>query len=80
MKQVSVEYFAVLREQAGCSAESIETEANTCGELYGQLQAAHAFTLPLSLVKFAVGESIEGADQPIQDGDVIVLIPPVAGG
>ena len=39
MKTITLQYFAVLREQAGCSEERVTTAAATPAELYAEAQA-----------------------------------------
>ena len=41
-----VQYFALLREQAKCSEESLSSGAATPQDLYAELTARHGFTLP----------------------------------
>ena len=75
-----VQYFAILREQRGCSEESLNTEAPTPAALYEELRARHGFTLPAGRVRAAVNEVFVAAEASLRDGDRIVFIPPVAGG
>ena len=39
MNDIEVQYFAVLRERAGTSRETVQTAAATAGELYDELAA-----------------------------------------
>lgn len=80
MKTVTVEYYAQLREQSGLSREAIATSAATVGELYDALRVRHGFTLPPALLKVAVNAAFGDWSRPLADGDVVVFIPPVAGG
>lgn len=80
MKHVMVQYFAVLREQAGRSEESLETSADTPRGLYEELSARHGFKLPSEAVKVAVNDDFATWEQPLADRDRVVFIPPVAGG
>ncbi|MBM4240048.1 MAG: MoaD/ThiS family protein [Gammaproteobacteria bacterium] len=75
-----VQYFALLREQAGRSEESLATAARTPAELYAELQRKYGFSLPLEMLKVAVNAEFGDWNQPLQSGDSIVFIPPVAGG
>lgn len=77
---VQVKYFAVLREQAGCSAESVQTLARTAADLYAELKTKHDFTLPAEFLKVAVNGEFAEWTSPLAAGDEIVFIPPVAGG
>ena len=77
---LKIRFFAVLREQAGCSALEIITAARTSAELYGELQASHQLTFRADLLRVAVNERYVAMDTPLQAGDQVVFIPPVAGG
>lgn len=79
-KHISVQYYALLREQARCSGESVHTVAATPSELYRELSARHAFTLPQELLRVAINAEFAHWTQPLADGDSVVFIPPVAGG
>jgi molybdopterin converting factor subunit 1 len=78
--QVSVQYFAIMREQAGRSTETIETVARTAGELYSELAARYGFTLSPQQLKVAVNTEFSDWSRPLSAGDSVVFIPPVAGG
>lgn len=78
--RLTVEYFAQLREQAGCSREPVSTTSRTPAELYAELQQRHGFTLPPASLKVAVNAAFGDWQQPLSSGDVIVFVPPVAGG
>jgi molybdopterin converting factor subunit 1 len=77
---VDVQYFAILREQAGRPAESLDTSAATPAELYEEVRAAHGLTLPRALLRVAVNEEFCDWSRPLAPGDRVVFIPPVAGG
>lgn len=79
-KQIRVQYYALLREQAGRSEETLTTHAATPRELYVQLQARYPFSLPPELMKVAVNDEFGEWSQALADGDRVVFIPPVAGG
>lgn len=79
-RRVTIQYFALLREQAGRSEELVDTAAATAGALYAELQARHGFTLPERALKVAVNDEFATWDQALATGDRIVFIPPVAGG
>lgn len=80
MKTITLQYFAVLREQAGCSEERLTTAAATPAELYEEVCARHGFTLPLALLRVAVNEEFREWSTPLVANDRVVFIPPVAGG
>ncbi|HWJ06980.1 MAG TPA: MoaD/ThiS family protein [Steroidobacteraceae bacterium] len=80
MKQIHVQYFAVLREQAGRSEESLQTSAATPADLYDQVKVAHGFALPRAMLRVAVNDEFRDWTTPLASGDRVVFIPPVAGG
>ena len=77
---VRVQYFAVLREDAGRSEETLETPARTLGDLYDELRARYGFGLTRDRVKVVVNEAFDEWSRPVREGDTVVFIPPVAGG
>lgn len=78
--QVQVRFFAVLREQAGVSMLECATAARTPAELYRELQAGRGLQFPATLLRVAINERYAAMDTPLQSGDRVVFIPPVAGG
>jgi molybdopterin-guanine dinucleotide biosynthesis protein A len=78
--KLRVQYFALMREQAGRSEETLETGAATPAELYGELAVRHGFTLAPSQLKVAVNSEFSDWSRPLAAGDDVVFIPPVAGG
>jgi molybdopterin synthase sulfur carrier subunit/molybdopterin-guanine dinucleotide biosynthesis protein A len=80
MPKLKLHYYALLREQAGRASESLDTAARTPRALYDELSARHRFRLPASQLKVAVNDAFSDWDAPLDDGDEVVFIPPVAGG
>jgi molybdopterin synthase sulfur carrier subunit len=80
MKRVTVQYFAILREQRGVREETLATEAGDAASLYEELRARHGFSLPAERVRAAVNDAFVAANHPLVEGDRVVFIPPVAGG
>jgi molybdopterin converting factor subunit 1 len=80
MISVTVQYFAILREQRGLTEEKLTTAAATPTALYEELRARHAFTLPADRVRAAVNDEFVAARATLRDGDRVVFVPPVAGG
>ncbi len=80
IRPLHVRFFAVLREQAGCSALEIETSARTPAELYAELQKKHPLTFPATLLRVSRNERYADMTAPLNAGDRVVFIPPVAGG
>lgn len=80
MSRVHVQYYAVLREQAGRSEETVETSATTPAALYEELRVRHPFHLARAQLRVAVDGEFAPWDAPLADGARVVFIPPVAGG
>ena len=79
-KTIHVEYFALLREQRGLSAETVSTSAVTVADFYAELQKRHPFTLPTDRLRAALNGEFAAWNTPLEEGARIVFIPPVAGG
>jgi molybdopterin converting factor subunit 1 len=77
---IHVQYFAVLRERAGLSRETVATAAATAADLYDELATRHPFGLPRSMLRVAVNDEFADWSRPLGAGDRVVFIPPVAGG
>ena len=78
--QLKIQYYALMREQAGRSEETVETEAATAADLYSELQARYGFTLSREQLKVAVNSEFSTWSRKLVSGDAVVFIPPVAGG
>ena len=79
-KTVRIQYYAILREQAGRSEETLDTSAGTPAELYAQLRQRHPFQLTSAQLKVALNSEFTDWQTPLKHGDTVVFIPPVAGG
>ena len=79
-RRLHVRFFAVLREQAGCSALEVETTAPTPAALYAELQSKYPLTFPVTLLRVSINERYAEMTTPVATGDRVVFIPPVAGG
>jgi len=77
---IQIQYFAILREQRGVSEESITTTASNPRDLYTHLKEQHQFSLGIDALKVVINEEFSDWDSPLNQGDSIVFIPPVAGG
>ena len=79
-KTVRIQYYAILREQAGRSEETLDTSAGTPAELYAELRQRHPFQLTSAQLKVALNSEFTDRQTPLKHGDTVVFIPPVAGG
>jgi len=81
--RVTLLYFAVVRDLTGLEREELELphEIRTVRDLAGWLQAVRPpLAGRLDSVRVAVDEAFAVGDDPLHDGAVVALIPPVAGG
>jgi molybdopterin converting factor small subunit len=78
--QLKIHYYALMREQAGRSEETLETSAGTPAALYGELVDRYGFTLMREQLKVAVNSEFSDWGRTLAAGDAVVFIPPVAGG
>jgi molybdopterin-guanine dinucleotide biosynthesis protein A len=79
-RRLTVQYFALLREQAGRTTESLETAARTPRELYAELAHRYPFSLDPTVLRVAINSEFADWSATLADGDAVVFIPPVAGG
>jgi molybdenum cofactor guanylyltransferase len=79
-RQLQVQYYAMLREQAGRSAETVTSRARDARELFEELRAARGLTLRPEQLRVAVNDEFADWERPLAAGDTVVFLPPVAGG
>jgi molybdopterin-guanine dinucleotide biosynthesis protein A len=79
-KHITVQYYALLREQAGRRDEALVTRARTAAELYAELAQRYPFSLAPGVLRVAINTEFREWTAPLTDGDAVVFIPPVAGG
>lgn len=80
MISITVRYFALFRERAGCAEESVSTNAINTLTLFQELRDRHGTDDPRGHCKVAINDVMADWDSPLSDGDVVLLFPPVAGG
>ncbi len=78
--KINITYYAMFREEAGCSGEQIEVESGNAVSVFEVLQKKHDFSMSRTHVRLAVNDAFVDWETPLSDGDSIVFIPPVAGG
>ncbi len=79
-RTLRVQYFALLREQAGRSEERVTTSAATPAELYTELTGRYPFQLTREQLRVAINAEFCDWTTALAEGDSVVFIPPVAGG
>ena len=80
LRGIRVQYFALLREQAGRNAETVNSRARDARELYEELRAARGLKLRPEQLRVAINEEFADWSQTLAEGDSVVFLPPVAGG
>lgn len=80
MKAIDIEYYSLMREQAGKTRETWKTDSGTPAELYQELRSHYGFSLQRDRLRVAVNEEFCDWECKLEDGATVVFIPPVAGG
>lgn len=78
--QVTVLWFAQLRDQRGLDNECVETTATTLGGLYQELSERHGLALPRQSLAPALDDALAHWDDPLREGATVAFLPPVSGG
>jgi len=79
-RTLHVQYFALLREQAGRDGESLQSTAASARALYAELAGLRGLTLLPAQLRVAVNEEFAEWERPLAAGDRVAFLPPVAGG
>jgi molybdopterin-guanine dinucleotide biosynthesis protein A len=77
---LTIQYFAILREQAGRSAETLESRAPDARALYEELRTLRQLQLRPEQLRVAINDAFGDWSQPLKAGDRVAFLPPVAGG
>ena len=80
--RVKVLYFGQARDAAGTGAEFLSLPSlASVGALVSESTKAHQRLKGISgSIRIAVNEEIAEEDHRLEEGDVVALLPPVAGG
>ena len=78
--RIDVLYFASLRDVTGVDRERVDMADGDAAQLFQQLDAKHAFTLPRERLRVAINSEFADWHRPLTDGDEVAFIPPVSGG
>ncbi|MDB4618063.1 NTP transferase domain-containing protein [Akkermansiaceae bacterium] len=79
-KELTIEYFAKLSQEAGTNSEKIRTSTATLTGLWEEVRLRHHFSLDLPQIKPAIHDAFTDWDTPIKEGDRVAFMPPFAGG
>lgn len=79
-RTIAVQYYAQLREDAGRSEEELQSEAKRVSGLFDELDERYDFSVSANDLRVAVNASFVDWDTSLEAGDLVVFIPPVAGG
>ncbi len=80
MKTITIRYFAMFREHAGLGEETLQLDANTALDVFEETQDRHGSTEPSGHCKVAINDEMAEWGSAVNDGDTVLLFPPVAGG
>jgi molybdopterin converting factor small subunit len=80
LKTITVRYFALFRENAGVAEESLSVAAATAADVFRETQPRHGSVEPTGHCKVAINDVMADWTSPVNDGDTVLLFPPVAGG
>ena len=80
MKTITVRYFAMFREQAGVGEETLTLDVETAADVFEQTKSRHGSPEPSGHCKVAINDEMADWASPVDDGDTVLLFPPVAGG
>jgi molybdopterin synthase sulfur carrier subunit len=80
LKTITVRYFAIFREKAGVAEETLSLTAETAADVFAATRERHGSAEPQGHCKVAINDVMVGWDSPVDDGDTVLLFPPVAGG
>ena len=78
--KVKVRYFALFREQTGCSSETVDWAGGTAAELFQLMAERHPDLKTEAAALVAINDEMSGWETGLCDADEVLFFPPVAGG
>lgn len=70
----------MFRENAGVTEETLTLDAATAADVFTATRERHGSDEPLGHCKVAINDVMADWESPVNDGDIVLLFPPVAGG
>ena len=80
MKTITVRYFAMFREHAGVSAETLTLDVGTAADVFERTKARHGSAEPPGDCKGAINDEMVAWSTVVSDGGTVLLFRPVACG
>ena len=81
---ITVRYFASIRQAMGTGSEALQTQATTVGalrdELMARSEAAANALAQGKAVRMALNQDMCSGDAALKAGDEVAFFPPVTGG
>jgi molybdopterin synthase sulfur carrier subunit len=79
--KISVLFFGLSHDIAGKRSEELELPAeSSVGDLRRLLESKYAGLNTALAYAIAVNETFSSDNQPLKDGDIAAILPPVSGG
>ncbi len=78
--KTNVRYFALFRDQTGCSSEAVDWSGGTAAELFQMMAEKHSGLKTEAAALVAVNDEMAGWETVLNDNDEVLFFPPVAGG
>jgi len=70
----------MFREQAGVAEETLQLDVVNAADVFAATRDRHGSTEPNGHCKVAINDVMASWQSPVNDGDTVLLFPPVAGG
>lgn len=80
MKAITIRYFAMFRENAGVGEEQLSLDVTTAADVFEATRHRHGSPEPQGHCKVAINDRMADWGSSVEDGDTVLLFPPVAGG
>ena len=77
---MKVKYFALFKEHIQKDEETFDESFSTPLEVLNHIQSKYQLPLNQNQIRVAINEEFAHWDSALNQGDVLVFIPPVAGG